>query len=181
MSTNSIISNVPEWIEVSVSLPRDAKSFHDLNDLAKGLDDIDRLLRKLAPEAWLPYGRRVPRRAILQRFRIASRPEFDVLTNPAWLTLFVTVLVGYKAAKDSIREILSDASTFINHIDGLTREQVVVLNMGVRLMLERVLQAPEDGALKLAKTLHRTRSRLLGREEGRVTIIVREPSKKNKE
>lgn len=174
MTTNSLLPSTPEWIDLTISLPREVASFRELSGLAKGLDDVDRLLLRLAPDAWPAEVPSLRRRAILQRFRVDSPPVFDVLTNPAWLTLFVAVIAGYKPAKDGLREMMSDASALLDKIDGITQEQVSTLKMGVRLMVERMLQASEDGALQLAKKVHLARSRLLGREGGQVTIVVRE-------
>jgi hypothetical protein len=124
MSTNIILPNIPSLISVTITLPREPNSFRELNDLTKGMDEIDRLLRRLAPDSWPPGTPVRKRRAILSRFRIASRPEFEVLTNPEWLTLFVAILVGYKPAKDSIKEAMSDASSIVSMIDGLTQDQI---------------------------------------------------------
>ena len=178
MSTNIILPNIPSLISVTITLPREPNSFRELNDLTKGMDEIDRLLWRFAPDSWSPGTPSRERRAILSRFRIASRPEFEVLTNPAWLTLFVAILAGYKPAKDSLKEAMSDASSILSTIDGLTQEQIRTLTIGTKLMMDRILEVTERHAINMVKRLRLARSRLLGREVGRVTIVVRELDKK---
>src|SRR5260370_25247555 len=74
---------------------------------------------------------------------MASPPEFEVLTNPGWLTLFVAILVGYKPAKDSIKEAMSDASSILSTIDGLTQDQIRALTIGTKRMMERILEVTQ--------------------------------------
>jgi len=178
MSTNIILPNIPSLISVTITLPREPKSFRELNDLTKGMDEIDRLLRRLAPDSWPPRTPSRERRATLSRFQMASRPEFEVLTRPEWLALFVAILAGYKPAKDSIKEALSDASSILTTIDGLTQDQIQTLTIGTKLMMGRILEVTERHAINIVKRLHLARSRILGQEVARVTIVVREFNKK---
>ncbi len=174
MATNITSANSSQELHLIISLPREIDSFRDLNSLAEGLNEIDRLLRKLAPEAWLFHPRRVERRAFLLRFQIGSKPVVEVLTNPAWLTLFLATLVSYKPAKENIKEMVSDASGLLSQIEGLSRDQIGVLKIGIQLMLEGALQTSEQASLKIAKKLHQARARLMGRDGGKVTIVVKE-------
>jgi hypothetical protein len=178
MSTNIILPNIPSSISVTITLPRDPNSFRELNEITKGMDEIDRLLRRLAPDSWPPRTPIKQRRAILLRFRMTSPPEFEVLTNPVWLTLFVTILIGYKPAKDSIGEIMSDASSILSTIDGLTQDQIRALTIGTKLMMARILEVTEQHAIRIVKRLRLARVRILGREVGRVSIVVKELDRK---
>jgi ElaB/YqjD/DUF883 family membrane-anchored ribosome-binding protein len=82
--------------------------------------------------------------------------------------------VSYKPAKENIKEMVSDASGLLSQIEGLSREQIELLRSGIKLMLERALHTSEETSLKIAKRLHLARARLMGRDGGRVNIVVKE-------
>src|ERR1700719_1262083 len=127
MATSDLFVMLPGRLELTVSLPRNLNSFRDLADLSKGLDEVDRLWRKANRDIWPRYIHPSERRALLTRFHVGSSPVFVVATDPAWLIVFITILVSYKPAKGNIREMISDVEGFASTLEGLTEDQIRLL------------------------------------------------------
>ena len=49
-------------------------------------------------------------RAKVITFHVGSPPEMVLLSNPAWIALFVTIIAQYKNLKSNIPEILGDVA-----------------------------------------------------------------------
>jgi hypothetical protein len=180
VSTSNLLADFPQRLVLAISLPRDVQSFRDLDDLAKGLNEVDRILNKRTRHFWTaPLGRRGPR-AFLSHFQLESPPNFEVWTDPAWLILFLTILVSYKPAKENIREMISDASGILSSIEGLTEANIQTLKIGMHLMLDQLPEGGENASLKMAERLHRARARLLGKSDGPVKISIKSAGKSSK-
>jgi hypothetical protein len=101
-----------------VTLPREASTFREISNVAGSLRDIDGVLRSTWPRIWPSYGRRSNRDVSVLHFNVNSPPSFEILTDPAWLAVFLIVITGYKQGKESVQEIANDLSSVASGTKG---------------------------------------------------------------
>lgn len=166
MGVNIFVEGRPLPVIVTVKLPRDINNFKNLKDVSDALVMIEKVLETDWPQQWPTFDLRPYGRARLLRFVVSSPPIFQVFTDPAWLAVFVMVLIGYKDLKESSREISNDLSSVLSTIRGLTEREVELLAIAVRLSLAKVFERAGKNADKLARRFRRISQKLLG-EEGK--------------
>ena len=89
------------------------------------------------------------------------------------------VVLGYKQGKDSIRELHDDLQLLLEGVKGLSERQWELLDIAVRLTLERWMAAGEEECIRMGKRFRRIRERLIGASEVLPDIQVRDIDNKN--
>ena len=174
MGTNLFVEGSPSPVVLSVALPNDVHSFRDIGAVSLALADVDKTLHQTWPKLWPSFDQRRHRDVWVLHFRVDSPPSFEILTDPAWLSVFLLVLTQYKQGKESIGEILADGSRLFAGIKGLSEREFQLLHIAVKLALERCAELGEAERKKLARRFHRVRERLLGRTEEVPKIQVKD-------
>ena len=165
MGVNLFVEGNPTPVVITIKLIRPVGSFKELNDVVKALSAVDSILSKEWPKIWQDFYPRQRRDVHLLSFRVASPPEFNILADPAWLAVFITVIAGYKNIKENIREIGTDAKDIFRGIKGLTERELELLEIAVRLTLARIAEMGEQQALQVANKLRKARIALLDESE----------------
>jgi hypothetical protein len=162
MGTNLFVEGFPAPFLIEVRLTRSVSDFAALTEVASALAEIDRYLAKAWYKEWPRFSGRRRRDTRLVSFRLTTPPEFKILADPAWLAVLVMILVGYKDLKASLRELGGDVGGVVKRIKGLSERQAQLLEIAVKLTLERHASRAEAQGGGVAARLHRTRSRLVG-------------------
>ena len=180
MGTNLFVEGWPSPVVLSITLPREARAFRDVSEITRALAEVDTTLRRDWYKTWPSHRHRRVREVWLLRFRVDSPPFFEILTDPAWLAVFVVVLTGYKQGKESIRELHVDTQRLLRGIKGLSERQLELLEIAVRLTLERWMEVGEEESIRMAKRFRRIRQRLIGESEALPDIEVRDIDNKHR-
>jgi hypothetical protein len=180
VGTNLFVEGFPSPIVLAITLPRDARGFREISEIAQALSEVETTLRGPWAKTWPSYDRRRHRDVWLLRFRVESPSFFEILTDPAWLAVFLALLTGYKQGKESAKEISADASRLFAGIRGLSERQIELLMIAVSLTLERWRGLVEKENMRLAQRFRRVRNRLLGDGEEVPTIVVKDIDNKNR-
>lgn len=170
MGINLFIERNREPVAIAVKLPRSVSNTKSLFEVVRSLRSIERILTREWPfwaDLYFPDKKEVQ----LLSFRVESPPEFKILTDPAWLVVFIAALSGYKGMKENVKEIHSDIRRFIDAIRGLTGDELQLLEIGIRLTLDELATHGEHYATALAKRFARVRAALLGDGEAAVPQI----------
>lgn len=179
MGTNLFVEGWPSPIVLSVTLPREAHRFQDVSEITRALSEVDTTLRRDWDAIWPSYRPRRRREVWLLRFRVDSPPFFEILTDPAWLAVFIVAITGYKQGKESARELARDGSRLLSGVKGLSDRELQLLEISVRMTLESWMEAGEYKSIALAKRFRRIRQRLVGDSEDLPDIEVRNVDRKN--
>lgn len=154
----------------------DVVDFRDLGRVVRALSSIDRRVEEGWPRAdysdtLLDFEDSRRERARLVSFSVQSPPDFELLTNPLWVTIFVTGLLHYKGIKENVAELKKDAAIIISDIQGLTQAQRAALEIGVVLYLEDLSRAGEKGGQAFARWCRRFRRALApGRQPPAISV-----------
>jgi hypothetical protein len=89
---------------------------------------------------------------------------FSVFADPAWLAVLLTALAGYDKIKANVPVITEDVRRLFDSVVGLTERQRQLLEIAVRLSIDRWLELGEQQSAKLSRRFARMRRRLLGDE-----------------
>src|SRR5215475_4547534 len=114
-------------------LPREVSTFREIGHIADSLADIDQVLRSTWWKVWPDYRSRRNRDISVLHFRVDSPPSFEILSDPAWLAVFLIVITGYKQGKESVTEMANDFGSIASGIKGLTMRQIELLEIAVRM------------------------------------------------
>jgi hypothetical protein len=177
MGTNLFVEGFPSPIVTYVRLPRSVNTFSELNEVTFALKEIDNFLYSQWHQKWPSFKPRRNRDIYLLNFRLSSPPEFSILSDPAWIAVLLTFLTGYRGIKSNIREISNDIGRLISSIRGLTGRELELLEIAIRLTLERLFEEGEQATLALAKKFRRIRQKLIGDTEELPEIIVKDIEK----
>lgn len=178
MGTNLFVEGFPSPVVLRVTLRREARTFREIAHVASGLRDIDTILKSSWSRMGPSYERRRNRDVLVLHFHVDSPVSFEILSDPAWLAVFLIILTGYKQGKESAREMAGDLSWIASGIKGLTARQLELLEISVRLGLDRLFSQGERESIKIAKMLARARLRLTGEGAGNPEIVVRDVDNK---
>lgn len=180
MGTNLFVEGGPSPVVLCITIPREARAFRDVSEISSALAEVDTILRRDWYKTWPSHGHRRKREVWLLQFRVDSPPSFQILADPGWLAVFVALLVGYKQGKESIRELHVDIQRLLKGIRGLSERQLELLDIAVRLTLERWMEVGEKESIRMAKRCRRIRQRLIGENETLPDIEVRDIDNKNR-
>jgi hypothetical protein len=178
MGTNIFVEGNPLPVLVSITLPIETTTFRDLRKLALALSLVDDILSKDWAKMWPEYSRRSKRESILVSFRINSPPEFTILTDPAWIAIFLAVLARYKDIKSNTREIISDIKYLVDTIKGLTARELELLEIAIRLTSEKMIEYAETETKSLVSKTRKIQRLLHGMQKA-LGITIRKIDKDN--
>ncbi|HEX5752791.1 MAG TPA: hypothetical protein VFZ09_41685 [Archangium sp.] len=159
MGINLFVEGNPAPMVISIKLPRIVSTPKDLHEVASAIDSI---LKTIWAKEWPGLRHRRNRQTYILSFHVASPPDFKIFTDPAWLAVFIAILAGYRQIKENVAEIGGDLGSILRGIHGLSDRQLQLLEIAVRLSLDRLLAQGEQASLKTAEKMRRTRQRLLG-------------------
>src|SRR5581483_4412144 len=108
MGVNLFVEGRPVPVVVRVRLERSVSDVQCLMEVVQSLRSVESFLHREWPRLWDGYEYRRKREVHLLSFRVESPPDFKILTDPAWLAVFLTILAGYKSMKENAREIRND-------------------------------------------------------------------------
>jgi len=161
-------STIP--VVVTLRLKVDAVTFAELRNVLSDLAFVDRMQRRFWPTLWPAFrGRRNVQSRVI-RFAKHSPPETSILCDPAWLAVFIALLAGYKNIKTNVKELHRDIRQIIDGIVGLSARQRQLLEIAVRMSLDRLLEMGESGAANFMKACRRVRQHIVG-ESGELPDI----------
>ena len=172
MGVNLFVEGSPSPVVISVNLPREVSTFREISEVTSALRQIDLILRKTWPKMWPSFERRRRREILVLRFSVDSPPSFQILSDPAWLAVFLVVITGYKQGKESLKEMAADLADVASFVKGLGTRQIELLETAIRITLGRLLDQAEEDSLKLARALHVLRRKLIGDAETMPEITV---------
>ena len=136
MGVNLFVEGSPSPIVIRVTLPRKVSTFREIGRIADSLGDIDHVLRSTWWKVWPSYRIRRNRDISVLHFRVDSPPSFEILSDPAWLAVFLIAITGYKQGKESVAEMTNDLSSIASGIKVLTMRQIELLEIAVHMGLE---------------------------------------------
>jgi hypothetical protein len=147
---------------------RSLNSISELSHFAESLQTIDQVYRLLVNPELLRAGAvdfrkksfREIRGARLDTFNLSSPPDLSVLAEVDWISAVLIILVGYKDLKSSLNEAADDAKVIAEGISGLTADQLSQVDVGVRLILDRLLQGAETDLKGLLSRIEKARSHI---------------------
>lgn len=171
MGINHFVEGNPSPVIISIQLPIEVKSFYDLKQVTYALEAIDKYLYTYWVKEWPNFKYRRYREVHLVHFQLSSPPEFKIFADPAWIAVFLTFLVGYKNLKENIHEISNDIGRIIHAIKGLTNRELQLLEIAVRLTLERLCEKGETEFHKLANKFGKARKALIGEDQEEIPKI----------
>ena len=177
MGVNIFVEGYPSPIVIDVRLPRSVDSFRELNEVVSALKEIDSFLTKSWHKEWSTFSRRRKRAVHLLQFRLSSPPEFSIFADPAWLAVLLTFLAGYGSIKKNIGEIQNDISRLLSSVKGLSEREMQLLEIAVRLTLERIAEQGELVSLSLARKFKRVREKLIGELDNPPDIKIKDIDK----
>lgn len=150
-----------ERVRVRVKLPADIKSFSDLAGLASALRYLDNLKIEslLTPTEDLRF--RKGGRSQLVRFESESPGIFSILTDPAWLTLFVVILAEFDRLEENIPRVLDRVDRILDRVYGLSRQMRHDIEIGVRLLLEQLREQPPEKLRRIKRIAANRRKEIL--------------------
>jgi len=177
VGVNLFVEGYPSPVVIDVRLPRSVNSFAELNEVTTALKEIDKFLLQTWHKEWPSFERRRKRDVHLLQFRLSSPPEFSILADPAWLAVLLTILVGYGGIKKNIRELSNDIGRLLTSVKGLTDREVQLLEIAIRLTLERLAEKGEQTSLQLANKFAKIREKLVGDSDEPPKIEVKDIEK----
>ncbi len=178
MAENIFASLGAPPIRIEVRLARDVQTFRDLNQVVNTLSYISR--PRSFPSPQVSKGRGSPTRLSkgsvasveLINFRVGSEPTFNVLTDPAWLAVFIGFLARYPEMRRGARELTQDIEHLVSDVAGLTRRQIAMLEVAVRIFLDEVLGGVEHMSQWQLHRVRTARRRLMGDSDAPPQIRV---------
>ena len=176
MGTNWFVEGYPSPIVIKVRLPRSVNGFRELDEVTSSLRAIDHYLFSWWYKNWNRFDRRRKREVYLLSFRLTSPPEFTILTDPAWLAVFLAILIGYKEIKSNIKEISLDANRMLESIRGLTQRELQLLHIAIDLTLQNLAERSEQEINRLSKRFEKIRKRLLGDSGESIDVDIKRPN-----
>jgi hypothetical protein len=108
MGVNLFVEGNPAPVVVRVKLPIDITTFNEIREIISSVELIEQEMHRSWPNYWPSFSFRKKDKVRLLRFQVASPPFFEILTDPAWIAIFIAIIFGYKTGKESIEEISSD-------------------------------------------------------------------------
>ena len=166
MGTNLFVEGLPSPILIKVQLTREVNDFTELKEVSYALASIDDYLINDWRKLWPQFGSRRFRDINLVRFEKSSPPEFILFSDPAWIAVFLMFIIGYRNLKQNVPEIMEDIGEIIGHIKGLTERELELLEIAVRLTLERLgKETPKQEIQTLLRKFRRVYERLMGESE----------------
>ncbi len=175
MGINLFVEGIPDPVVIKIKLSREINNFKDLKEVVDDLNFVQRFFKSNWPKIWegnYPISR-TRRETILLSFKLGSPPELTIFSDPAWLAVFISLLVGYKDIKGNMREIAADIDRLFSNIEGLTERELELLDMAVRLFLEKQLERGERIAKRVIKRIRKLRKSLMGADQGGPGIKVK--------
>ena len=116
MGTNLFVEGRPSPVVLSITIPREARTFRDVGEISSALAEVDTMLRRDWYKTWPSHLHRRAREVLLLRFRVYSPAFFEILADPAWLAVFMVALTSYKQGKGSIRELHGDLQLLLKGV-----------------------------------------------------------------
>jgi len=181
----------PEEFELQIIANYNVGNIHDLEDYTNALLSIEDIYREYFPFATVnvlapakknckySYGfyKHVP--AKIKILRIQSPPELNVFVDPAWLSVLISVVAGYKEIKAGSAEIQTDVGELIDMVGGLTGDVRIQVEVGVRIMLAVLAQNIGEGSRRLAKKCDDVQKVLINGKSRppRIKVIPKNPNK----
>jgi hypothetical protein len=155
---------------IKVRFNRNVETFAELARLSSALQTIDALTRTDFSSDDLRLRRHsINLRARIINFYVGSPPEVTVLTTFQWITIFVAVLAllvsftaNYDKLKKNIPDIAIDIGAILSRIRGLTGDQVEVIGLAAKALIDDILRLPEDQLRAMADRIGRVRRDLIG-------------------
>jgi hypothetical protein len=144
-------------------------SLNELNRLVDALVTVDEVYRVMQRPQLLETDRRVDFRkkeyrdidgARLGGFQINSPPVITIAVDIDWLASLIFVLVNYKTVKENAAEIQADSKELLNEIKGLTKNEVELIEIGVRMLAESINSASESAVKGLLNKIQTARARI---------------------
>jgi hypothetical protein len=172
MGTNLFVEGYPSPVLIRATLPRSVADFAELKEVVSSLAEVDAFLRRSWHKEWPSYERRRRRETYLVSFHLTTPPVFDVLADPAWLAVFLLILIGYRDLKLSVHELNADIHHVVSAVKGLTDRQRQLLEIAISMTIERTLRSGEEASIKLARKFQRARERLVGKDGDMPDITV---------
>jgi hypothetical protein len=175
MENNPFIKPNQNPLVVTIVLPRDISSFEELNEVTSALNDFEKLCARTKRRNWpFPKSQYNPRiNTHVASFRVNSPPEFTIIIDPSWLSLFLALVVGYKPMKESVGEMNRDTKKILRAIHGLTMEEIDYLRMAIRMAADGIQEMEVNAKRSAAEKIQRIAQRLLGDSGGEVKIRVK--------
>lgn len=167
---NLFVEGYPAPVLLRICVPRSVTSLSGLTEVSQSLSEIKGLLSTEWHKLWPAYKFRRHRETYLVRFNVTSNPVVEILTDPAWLAVFLTVWANYERLGTNTRRMARDIRRLLGAVRGLTSRERQLLEIAVKLTLERLASRGEDASLSMARRFHRARVRLLGAE-----LVEKEP------
>ena len=162
-------------IRVQIRLGRDVQTFRDLNQVVDTLSYVSRPRVLASPRSSkrLGFGS-----VELISFRVGSEPTFGVLADPAWLAVFIGFLAGYPEMKRGAQELNKDIEHLVSDVSGLTRRQVAMLEVAVRIFIDGMLGDVEHLSKWQLQRIRTARRRLMGDSDAppRIRVFVEDGS-----
>ena len=166
MGTNIFTEGRPNPVLIKVRLTRGVDNFSELQEVSSALASVDQFLYRDWRRLWPSFGSRRYREMYLTSFSKHSPPEFMLFSDPAWIAVFLMFIIGYKSLKANIPEIAKDIRSVLSNVIGLTGRQLELLEIAIRLSLERLgEETPKNQLNNLLRKFQRIYERLTGDSE----------------
>lgn len=167
MGINLFIEGRPSPFAIKIELPKEISTFKELKDFSDELLVIDEFYQKVYPKLWegcFPDFRK-KRKTIILSLRVSSPPIIQILTDPAWLTVFLAFIIGYKQIKENTKEINNDIRKLLENIRGLTLRELDLLEIAIRMTLDKNLERLESFGKKYVNAIKNIRRKLIDKDE----------------
>lgn len=147
----------------------EVEDFSDLTHWVEALMTVDEVYRLMKRPDLLRRGRKIDFRtkefkgidgARLASFRVSSPPEVEVPVDNLWIGALVFVLLNYKNIKENATEIHSDSKRILAAIKGLAEDEILEIDIGVRIFLDHLLGMAEADAKGFLSRVQAARGRL---------------------
>lgn len=174
MGINIFVEGNPFPFVMKVRFTRNIDDLKGLKEVTAALSLVDQVFHKEWASLWKSTEYRIKKTETrVISFRVDSPPELQIFTDPGWLGVLVTILINYKGTKDSIAELAKDSEKIKCHIKGLTEREWQLLNIAVKLTLDRILESGEKNAFKFAVRCAKIRRQLIGSNDKPVEIEIK--------
>ncbi len=174
MGVNLFVEGSPLPVVVRIRLARELTNLKDLKEVIEAINAVDNFFKKDWPIFWSSSKDRIRRSETkLISFRVDSPPEVQLFTDPAWIAVFITVLSNYKGIKENLEEIKKDIEKIGFVMRGFSERELQLLDIAVRLTLDRILESGEEKAERFAKLCSKIRHHLLSSDKDTAEISVK--------
>jgi hypothetical protein len=175
MGVNPFVEGMPSSVLVSVRLPLDVTTLPELRHAIRALELVDEELHRrwaISFRGTYPSARRA-RRTELVSMHVASPPILTLLTDPAWIAVFVGILSQYPNMKAGASDIGADAERVLKWFVGLSSHELQLLRISVKMYADSLRELPSSARPKLAALRKQVQLHILGESEWNPEVEVR--------